>query len=210
MWLCTHESNTLFLARYLLPFHNRSSQHRRRRKCMELPLKTLVNSGYKCVWNASQVQNLPSLVKLSFYCHANSCPPTSYCCSYHTSLHSTETCWCSPFQCVSFHMLSTVLNSENLYDHKHRSFLGCYNVLAGKHLLTIQTTAPPSKYLELFTCQQGLKTQKTWTSCNTGVTSSNLTLLNYVITLYHTARTLPTTLQLFLNWPIPYLHQHCL
>jgi len=58
-------------------------------------------------------------------------------------------------------MLSTVLNSENLYDHKHRSFLGCYNVLAGKHLLTIQTTAPPSKYLELFTCQQGLKTQKT-------------------------------------------------
>ena len=66
-----------------------------------------------------------------------------------------------PSSVFHFHMLSTVLNSENLYDHKHPSFLGCYTVLNGKHLLTFQMTAPPSKYLELFTRQQGLKTQKT-------------------------------------------------
>ena len=115
-----------------------------------------------------------------------------------------------PSNVFHFHMPSTVLNSENLYDHKHQSFLGCYTVLTGKHLLTFQTTAPPSKYLEIFTSQQGFKTQKTWTFCVTGVTSSNLTLLNYVFTLYHAARNLPITLQLFLSWPIPCLHQHCL
>jgi hypothetical protein len=115
-----------------------------------------------------------------------------------------------PSNVFHFHMLLTVLNSENFYDHKHPSFLGCSTVLTGKHLLTFQTNVPPSKYLELFTSQQGIETHKTWTFYNTSVTSLNLTHLSYVFTLYHTAGTLPITLQLFLNWPIPYLHQHCL
>jgi hypothetical protein len=147
LWLCTHESNTLFLPDSLVSFHNICSQHGTWKKCMKLPLKTLPKCGYRFCGMRAEYNSC----SLGLSCHytAMSTLALLLATAGVTSLlqHSIE-----PFfefslpVCFTSVCCLAVLNFGNLLGHEHPSFQGCYTVLAGKHLLTLQMTLPPSKY----------------------------------------------------------------